>query len=269
VPIHHSQSQPRRPKRRGNETPTVYLHGVSHSSSCNISQSLLSCKPNKPLQEFLRKTHLTSPNMGDVQAIQNAEQFELRNRKRSPGKSDLDTNIIGDKHRASISEPDTEPSYPGNPSSKDFRSLIATNCSIGHIQLSLPSTPEECLFYVKNGSLRRNTPSVVLSHETKEGPIIGTLKLGYSRNNTAGIGDPAKEKDITWENLKRTSQWTYATYEFSFGDQGDRRTYIWQRTKQGFFSDQPNMELREKLMSGGMGETLAIYKGNQQFFHRF
>jgi hypothetical protein len=199
--------------------------------------------------------------MGDVQDIQHTEQFELRQRKSSPGKADLDAKISGDEYRLSNSERLPSPSHPGDLSLDDFRSLIATCCSICHLRLTLPSTSDECLFYVKNGSLRRNTPSVVLSHETKEGPVLGTLKLGLFRDNTVGIGDPAKEKDIAWENLKRISQWTHATYEFSFGDKGERRTYIWQRTKQPFFSDQPDMELREKLMNGGMGETLAVYKG--------
>ncbi|MCJ1366784.1 hypothetical protein MMC16_005914 [Acarospora aff. strigata] len=201
--------------------------------------------------------------MGEVQTTQNAERFELGNRKSSLSKPELDTKIREDNHRLSVSEANPPPSLPGEPSSDNFRSLIATNCSVGNIRLSPPSNPDECLFYVKNGSMRKNIPSVVITHETKEGPVIGTLKLGWYRDNIFGLGDPMKEKDITWENLKRTSDWTHGTYEFSFGEHGERRTYIWQRTHQSFFSDQPDMECREKLMGGGMGETLAIYKGNQ------
>jgi len=88
--------------------------------------------------------------------------------------------------------------------------------------------------------------------------VLGTLKLGWGRDNTFGLGDPTKiESDGIgggeWFNLKRTSEWTHATYEFEWRG----KTFVWQRTKRRVFSDQPNMELFVKGQEG----TLAVYKG--------
>lgn len=201
--------------------------------------------------------------MGDAQPIQTPQNFELRNRKASPPKDTLETITVTDS-RLSTSEADPQPSIPGEPSLVDFRTLIVTNANPLDVALSLPSSPDQTLFYVKNGSLQKNTPSVTLSSGTKEGRILGTVKLGWGRDNTVGLGNPEKDQDIVWENLKRVSEWTHATYEFSFMENGDKKTYVWQRTKQRLYSDQPNMELKERLMGGmGDGEVLAVYKGNQ------
>lgn len=50
---------------------------------------------------------------------------------------------------------------------------------------------------------------------------------------------------------------------------GGIRTFVWQRTGQGFSVDQPDLELREKISSspgvdgeGQLGEVLAVYRGN-------
>lgn len=69
-------------------------------------------------------------------------------------------------------------------------------------------------------------------------------------------------------------EWSHGRYEWDFvdGETGERRTFTWRRTKQGLFDDQPDMELRENLVSGVdgelKGEVLAVYKGLQGFFSR-
>lgn len=194
------------------------------------------------------------------------ENFELRNRRLS---SPSDQNPFDgkptteqlDAHRKSTAA-DPLPRGPSDISS--FRSLIATNKSATDILLSLPESSSTTLFYVQNGSFKRNTPSVKLCYSTKEGPVIATLKLGWGRDNTFGLGDPAKGDPIDWENMRRVSDWTHSTYQFSYGSdstQGGRKTFVWVRTKQGFWSDQPNMELREKSITGELGEVLGIYQG--------
>ena len=47
-------------------------------------------------------------------------------------------------------------------------------------------------------------------------------------------------------------------YEFQFGLKGDRKSYRWKKSKQGFLSDRPGTELYEKNVSG-RGEILALY----------
>lgn len=69
---------------------------------------------------------------------------------------------------------------------------------------------------------------------------------------------------LAWENLRRTSKWTHATYEFEYVVEGMRRRFVWQRTRQPVFADQPDLEMREVGgdVSGG-GKVLAVYKGCQ------
>lgn len=73
-----------------------------------------------------------------------------------------------------------------------------------------------------------------------------------------GLGDPnaevGKEGEVRWESLRRTSKWTHGTYEFAFHG----RNFVWQRTRQPIFADQPDMECRE---SGG-NDILAVYMGS-------
>lgn len=102
---------------------------------------------------------------------------------------------------------------------------------------------------------------------------MGVLKLGWGAENVYGLGDPEAEKTgqghVRWESLKRTSKWTHGTYEFVFAG----RNFVWQRTRQMIFADQPDMELRERVRSEVQGdkgtevrendgEVLAVYLGN-------
>jgi hypothetical protein len=152
-----------------------------------------------------------------------------------------------------------------DPESDSFRSLLVNNTS-GQINMtiSLPAQTRT-LFYINNSTFTPGKPSVTLSLGSKEGPILGVLKLGVFSENTVGLGNPNRD-EMEYERLKRVSNWTHGTYEFDYGNRGDRKTYTWQRTRQPIFGDQPDMELRENLETGGMGEVLAIYKGSQGFF---
>lgn len=79
-----------------------------------------------------------------------------------------------------------------------------------------------------------------------------------------GLGDPQKEEEggepVRWEGLRRTSKWTHGTYEFVF--QG--RSFVWQRTAQPIFSDQPDLECKEV----GGSEVLAVYIGSLRWKKR-
>ena len=93
------------------------------------------------------------------------------------------------------------------------------------------------------------------------------LKLGVFSENTAGLGDPYRDQ-VSYEALRRVSNWTHGTYEFEFGGIGERRRFTWQRTRQPIFGDQPDLELRENVESGGTGEVLATYTGCQGFLSK-
>ncbi|KAN0089349.1 hypothetical protein V8E51_019609 [Hyaloscypha variabilis] len=149
--------------------------------------------------------------------------------------------------------------------STGFRSLTVSNSGFGNLVLSLPGSTGT-LFYVKNSAWPGN-PSVTLSLGAKEGRILGVLKLGVFSENTVGLGDPNRDQ-ISYQALRRVSNWTHGTYEFEFGGTGERRRFTWQRTRYPIFGDQPDMELRENVESGGTGEVLAIYTGCQGFLSR-
>jgi hypothetical protein len=159
-----------------------------------------------------------------------------------------------------------EPSYTTQPLPTEFRSLTVSNTSFQNLSISLPNS-SSTLFYVNNSSWTPGKPSVTLSKGSKEGPILGVLKIGAWRENTVGLGDPNKG-EINWETLKKTSNWTHGTYEFEFGGMRNRRRFTWQRTRQPIFGDQPDLELRENVDSGATGDVLAVYKGCQGLFSR-
>jgi hypothetical protein len=152
-----------------------------------------------------------------------------------------------------------------DPTSNDFRSLTVYNAGIGNLVLSVPSS-SSTLFYVRNSQWPGN-PSVKLSLGAKDGRTLGVLKLGVFSENTVGLGDPDRDK-VNYECLRRVSNWTHGTYEFEFGGSGERRTFTWQRTRHSMFGDQPDLELRENVESGGSGQVLAIYRGCQGFLSR-
>lgn len=93
------------------------------------------------------------------------------------------------------------------------------------------------------------------------------LNLLWGRDNVFALGDPDASlvgTGLAWENMRRTSNWTHATYEFEYAVAGVRRVFVWQRTRQAIFSDQPDLELREK----GEQRVLASYKGCQGLVSR-
>lgn len=152
------------------------------------------------------------------------------------------------------------PLYTTNtlPPSNSFHTLLATNSQFVNIVLSPSSSPDSPLFYATNSQWSPSKPSVTLSRASKTGPVLGVLKLGWGAENVYGLGDPSTEgliggNPVRWEQLRRTSKWTHGTYEFAFRG----RSFVWQRTGQGVFADQPDMECRR--VEGG--EVLAVYIG--------
>jgi hypothetical protein len=147
------------------------------------------------------------------------------------------------------------------------------------------------IFYINNSQWTPSKPSVTIHSVSRTGPVLGVLNLLWSRDNVFAVGDPDASlgstsegegdgvKSLNWENMRRTSKWTHATYEFEYRiEGGERKKYVWQRTRQMIFADQPDLELREKVKDGGEGRVLAAYKGCQglvskvrvfQFSNRF
>jgi hypothetical protein len=162
----------------------------------------------------------------------------------------------------------TEPTFSrGIPVSDDFKTLNVANAGFYNMLISYPHA-ETPLFYVRNAYFGKS--SVKLTAEEKNGPVLGVVKLACFGQDTIGIGDPDHgESEVVFEELRKTSKWTHGRYEFEYTmGIGERKTFVWTRTKTPFFADQPDLELREKLgkNSGGedeLGEVLAVYQGCQ------
>jgi len=191
-----------------------------------------------------------------------------------------------EKQHSSTSTSTSTPSHPANPDPASFTEFHLSNTHFTNLLISPPpstTTKPTPLFYVSNSPFTPFKPSVTLySGNDKNGRVIGVVKLSCWRDNFVGLGDPdtlgdGKEGEVVWERLRKTSNWTHSTYEFELEDEkGERRTYEWKRLRQGFFADQPDMELREVLTEikgvgegqseernrvESRGEVLAVYKG--------
>lgn len=165
----------------------------------------------------------------------------------------------------------TKPTFSGGISiSDDFKTLDVVNAGFCNMFVSYPHA-ETPVFYVRNSHFGKS--SVTLSAEAKNGPVLGVVKLALFGRDTIGVGDPDNgESGAVFEELRRISKWTHAKFEFEcrMGN-GERKTFVWTRTRSPFFGDQPDLELREKLGTNfagenELGEVLAAYQGCQGAF---
>jgi hypothetical protein len=171
-----------------------------------------------------------------------------------------------------------EPSYTSTnmPSNKEFHVLDVINTNFVDLILSPSNDSTRPDIYVSNYIWAFGKYSVTLHHGSKEGHILGVLKIApFSSSNLTGVGDPNVYggEETVWGSLDRTSKWTHSTYEFGWCG----KKFTWLRTRMSAFSDQPDLELRENVqsdVSGGTNgaksgeiqleaEVLAIYKGTQ------
>lgn len=220
------------------------------------------------------------------QSPQNSTEIELPAYTSKPITPTTTTGHDGLFNQPSTSE--TEANYPEPEytkkilaSSPDFTCLTALNDRWVNISLVSRSSPSHTpLFYISNSQFSPSKPSVTIHSTSKTGPVLGVLNLLWSRDNVFTLGDPDSAPDsgsglgegrrgLEWENMRRTSRWTHATYEFEYqvevesGKRRERKRFVWQRTRQMIFADQPDLELREKREDGGAGRVLAAYKGCQ------
>ncbi|PVH86150.1 hypothetical protein DL98DRAFT_650217 [Cadophora sp. DSE1049] len=165
-------------------------------------------------------------------------------------------------------------STTSSPPSSDFRTIIANNSKLYNLSL-LPLNSTNPFFHITNSSFTPHKPDITIHSQTAEGPILGVIKLNTLSSNVVALGDPSKTEQLQWERFQSMKDWTHSRYEFEFvdGESGERRIFTWRRTRQGFWDDQPDMELCENVggRSGAdveLGEVLAVYKGCQGLFSR-
>ena len=153
-------------------------------------------------------------------------------------------------------------------STTSVRSLTACNAGFGNIIITLPGS-KDTLFFVRNSKW---VPTVTMSFDSKDGPTLGVLKLGFFKWSTitAELGDANPYAiPFHWTKLDKVSWWTHSRHQFSFTNGRDRRIYEWVTTKRPFFGDQPDLILVQKGAYGdppGRSEVLAVYKRHKRPF---
>ena len=169
---------------------------------------------------------------------------------------------------------------PTSAPSAEFPSLDPSLCNeyvstrkIRSHQIALSSSPSTPLYSIgTHASLNREKPSIVLrSGADKQGPIAGVVKIHrpHGRHYTIGIGKPEalieeggdSGERMVWEDLQRLKKWSYRSYSFEFGAEGQREVYTWRRTIDGWGRRLKNMELR--VGSDDDGELVAVWKGRK------
>lgn len=210
----------------------------------------------------MQKTYLSTPLLRSLSKVPNLQK-EASNlatmSKPESWSADTDTHDPITNNQSSSSS--------DIPNFEDFKALDVANAGFYNMFISYQRT-EKPLFYVRNAYFGKS--SVTLSAGAKNGPVLGVVKLALFGQDTIGVGDPDHgETGVAFEQLRKISKWTHGRYEFEcrMGN-GERKTFVWTRTKYPFFADQPDLELREKLGMniGGedeLGEVLAVYKGCQ------
>ena len=172
------------------------------------------------------------------------------------------------------------PAYESTPFIRSYRSdcrtLEVTHAQHANFLLSIPPEPYDNypghttpVFHVRNNTSRKLGPSITLTDKSKDGNVLGIVKLRWGRSDLFGVG--ASESTLRWEKLQRISPATHSRYEFeyNFGPAGGgRRKFIWRRNKATILGHQPDLELREILGWGLYGawgsearEVLASYTG--------
>jgi hypothetical protein len=121
---------------------------------------------------------------------------------------------------------------------------------------------EIAIYFSEHHSWTPKVPDLVFhAGADKNGPVLGVGRFAWVGANTVGLGDPDSDpSSVVWEKLVGTSKWTHSEYkfEFPFGPDQKRTTFIWRRVKTKAFSDQGDMEL---VIEGKEDDVLADYIG--------
>lgn len=91
--------------------------------------------------------------------------------------------------------------------------------------------------YYADVSRWTSVPDIVLhTGETKDHPIAAIARFRHSRHLKLGLGDPADELAMVWEEMKNMKKCAHSRYRLEFtnnnpGEPGGRKVIIFQRTR--------------------------------------
>jgi hypothetical protein len=120
--------------------------------------------------------------------------------------------------------------------------------------------------YYADVSRWTNAPDIVLHiGETEHHPIAAIARFRVSRHLRLGLGDPADELMMVWEEMKNMKRLGHSRYRLEvtnnepFGS-GERRAIVFQRThsKEDGVTNRLSV-MNYKLVDEGSGEVLAVY----------
>lgn len=120
--------------------------------------------------------------------------------------------------------------------------------------------------YYADVSRLTSAPDIVLhTGETKHHPIAAIARFRYSRHLQLGLGDPANELAIVWEEMKNTKRLAHSRYRLEITNtepdgSGERRAIVFQRThakEDGVLNRMCWMNF--KIVDETTGELLAMH----------
>lgn len=105
------------------------------------------------------------------------------------------------------------------------------------------------LYYVEHRSFMPTIPGVILhSGHDKSGPSLGVAHLPFAGANQIGIGDvDTNPSAVVWEKFAKQTTWTHMRYAFEHTlPNGERRRFLWIRTRNMVLDDQGDLVLVEE-----------------------
>jgi hypothetical protein len=120
--------------------------------------------------------------------------------------------------------------------------------------------------YYADVSRWTGAPDIVLHNgETKDHPVAAIARFRCSRHLRLGVGDPADEPAMVWEEMKNTNKLAHSRYRLEVtnnepGIPGQRRAVLFQRTRSKEDGVTNRLScMNYKIVDEETGELLAMY----------
>jgi hypothetical protein len=146
-----------------------------------------------------------------------------------------------------------------------IRTLSFHHPTCGRKDLIIKDEGGKTIYYA-DVSRWTNAPDIVLHiGETKHHPIAAIARFRVSRHLQLGLGDPADELMMVWEEMKNMKRLAHSRYRLEVTSNepcgsGQRRAIIFQRThaKEDGVTNRLSV-MNYKLVDEETGEVLAVY----------
>lgn len=161
---------------------------------------------------------------------------------------------------------DTQLSAPGDLGADENHRIfnVYNTTSFTNYRVS-ESNDKTTLYYVRTSTFTPGKPEITFHVGERGGPVVGVVNfLKFSSHSKVGLGDPADNLNMTWEDLRKES-FDHSKYRFEMTVNGVRKGFLWKRTRSiGVEGSVPNKfsESNFKLLDEGTGELVGVYSTN-------